>query len=278
MREPREPIQETSPPRSPKPRLRQQLQIHLYRLPDLMVQSALPFPQQLPQCLEQCTSQSPHSITQSPPKCPQPVTQPATPHSQSQSPPESPQSFPQPSLQLRLHRLPQSVVQAALQVHKSVPSPPKAPQPIIHKALSVPQQLEQPVLQLGLQQLPESAVQHLENLSQRLRVDREMKVQRALQVHPQTFDPGSLVQKGTQEEQEDEQGDLSEEDEDTCVKELQSKPRTDTDYLIHSQNPAECASVNTLVGFTNGFPQKGLSQNKHKIRVDFKVGCVENII
>ncbi|XP_029920057.1 histone-lysine N-methyltransferase 2B isoform X2 [Myripristis murdjan] len=283
VREPREPIQETSPPRSPKPRLQQQLQIHLYRLPDLMVQSALPFPQQLPQCREQCTSQSPHSITQSPPKCPQPVTQPATPHSthsiiQSQSPPESPQSLPQPSLQLRLHRLPQSVVQAALQVHKSVPSPPKAPQPIMHKALSVPQLLEQPVLQLGLQQLPESAVQHLENLSQRLRVDRGMKVQRALQVHPQTVDPDSLVQKGTQEEQEDEQGDQSEEDEDTSVKELQSKPRTDTDYLIHSQNPAECASVNTLVGFTNGFPQKGLSQNKHKIRVDFKEDCaVQNV-
>ncbi|CAK6949284.1 histone-lysine N-methyltransferase 2B isoform X2 [Scomber scombrus] len=42
------------------------------------------------------------------------------------------------------------------------------------------------------------------------------------------------------------------------------------------KNPAECASVNT--GLTNGFPQKGLLQNKHKIRVDFKEDCaVQNV-
>ncbi|XP_075962065.1 histone-lysine N-methyltransferase 2B isoform X4 [Anarhichas minor] len=40
------------------------------------------------------------------------------------------------------------------------------------------------------------------------------------------------------------------------------------------KNPAECASVNTLTGLTNGFPQKGLLQNKFKIRVDFKEDCV----
>ncbi|KAM9340231.1 histone-lysine N-methyltransferase 2B [Symphorus nematophorus] len=44
------------------------------------------------------------------------------------------------------------------------------------------------------------------------------------------------------------------------------------------KNPAECASVNTLTGLTNGFPQKGLSQNKYKIRVDFKEDCaVQNV-
>ncbi|KAE8281926.1 Histone-lysine N-methyltransferase 2B [Larimichthys crocea] len=44
------------------------------------------------------------------------------------------------------------------------------------------------------------------------------------------------------------------------------------------KNPAECASVNTLAGLTNGFPQKGLLQNKYKIRVDFKEDCaVQNV-
>ncbi|XP_031722275.1 histone-lysine N-methyltransferase 2B isoform X3 [Anarrhichthys ocellatus] len=44
------------------------------------------------------------------------------------------------------------------------------------------------------------------------------------------------------------------------------------------KNPAECASVNTLTGLTNGFPQKGLLQNKFKIRVDFKEDCaVQNV-
>ncbi|XP_061598304.1 histone-lysine N-methyltransferase 2B isoform X4 [Cololabis saira] len=44
------------------------------------------------------------------------------------------------------------------------------------------------------------------------------------------------------------------------------------------KNPAECASVNTLTGFSNGFPLKGLLQNQHKIRVDFKEDCaVQNV-
>ncbi|XP_028249715.1 histone-lysine N-methyltransferase 2B isoform X2 [Parambassis ranga] len=44
------------------------------------------------------------------------------------------------------------------------------------------------------------------------------------------------------------------------------------------KSPAECASVNTLAGLTNGLPQKGLSQNKYKIRVDFKEDCaVQNV-
>ncbi|XP_005740681.1 histone-lysine N-methyltransferase 2B isoform X2 [Pundamilia nyererei] len=44
------------------------------------------------------------------------------------------------------------------------------------------------------------------------------------------------------------------------------------------KNPAECTSVNTPTGLTNGFPQKGLSQNTYKIRVDFKEDCaVQNV-
>ncbi|XP_049457732.1 histone-lysine N-methyltransferase 2B isoform X2 [Epinephelus fuscoguttatus] len=44
------------------------------------------------------------------------------------------------------------------------------------------------------------------------------------------------------------------------------------------KNPAECASVNTLTGLSNGFPQKGVLQDKYKIRVDFKEDCaVQNV-
>ncbi|XP_054619585.1 histone-lysine N-methyltransferase 2B isoform X2 [Dunckerocampus dactyliophorus] len=45
-----------------------------------------------------------------------------------------------------------------------------------------------------------------------------------------------------------------------------------------NKNPSECTSVNALMGFTNGFPQKGLVQDKSKIRVDFKEDCaVQNV-
>ncbi|XP_029369696.1 histone-lysine N-methyltransferase 2B isoform X4 [Echeneis naucrates] len=44
------------------------------------------------------------------------------------------------------------------------------------------------------------------------------------------------------------------------------------------KNPAEYTSGNTLAGLTNGVPQKGLLQNKYKIRVDFKEDCaVQNV-
>ncbi|KAF7211023.1 histone-lysine N-methyltransferase 2B isoform X3 [Nothobranchius furzeri] len=44
------------------------------------------------------------------------------------------------------------------------------------------------------------------------------------------------------------------------------------------KSPADCASVNTLTGTTNGFPRRGLLQSKHKIRVDFKEDCaIQNV-
>lgn len=95
---------------------------------------------------------------------------------------------------------------------------------------------------------------------------------KTVQVHPQTVDPHTELQEGTQEEQKDRRGDRPEE-EDGSVKEtvLKNGLSTDKHYVLRSQNPAECASGNTLTGLTNGFPQKGLLQNKFKIRVDFKV-------
>lgn len=74
-------------------------------------------------------------------------------------------------------------------------------------------------------------------------------------------------------EQEDIRGDRPEEEqqEDFLKWTVLKNCPTDPHYLLHSQNPAECPAVNTLSGLTCGVPQKGLSQNKHKIRVDFKV-------
>lgn len=74
-------------------------------------------------------------------------------------------------------------------------------------------------------------------------------------------------------EQEDNRGNRPEEEkEEDFIKwtVLKNCP-TDPHYLLRSQNPAECPAVNTLSGLTSGVPQKGLLQNKHKIRVDFKV-------
>lgn len=74
-------------------------------------------------------------------------------------------------------------------------------------------------------------------------------------------------------EQEDNRGNRPEEEkeEDSITWTVLNNCPTDLHYLLRSQNPAECPAVNTLSGLTCGVPQKGLSQNKHKIRVDFKV-------
>lgn len=56
---------------------------------------------------------------------------------------------------------------------------------------------------------------------------------------------------------------------------VKNSPRTDSEYVLRSQNSAESASANSQTGLTNGVPHKGLLQSKHKIRVDFKVSlCV----
>ncbi|XP_061903586.1 histone-lysine N-methyltransferase 2B isoform X6 [Entelurus aequoreus] len=49
------------------------------------------------------------------------------------------------------------------------------------------------------------------------------------------------------------------------------RPRT-------NKNASEYVSVNAPLGFTNGFPQKGMVQDQSKIRVDFKEDCaVQNV-
>lgn len=157
------------------------------------------------------------------------------------------------------------MVQSALHLHKRAPSSPQQhPQSILHT--EVPSKL-------CFQGRPESEVQHPDALTETRRANKDKTVHKTVQVLLQTVHPE--LQEGTQEEQEDERGDQPEEEkeeEDSVTETVQKNcPTTDTHYVLRSQNPAECASMNTPTGLTNGFPQKGLLQNKYKIRVDFKV-------
>ncbi|KAI3358673.1 hypothetical protein L3Q82_015076 [Scortum barcoo] len=271
--EPRETLPETSPPRSPKPKLQKQLQIHLHRLPDSVL---LSLPQQLAQCPDQCATQLHPTLSQL-------VTQPASSLPTAQPPPELPPVMhpasppsphpiadtPQKSLVLRLHRLPQSVVKSVLHLQKQTPSSPER---------QTIQDSEVPS-ELCIQGCPESEVQHSDVRTYTDSDNTDKTVHKTVHMSPQTVHPE--LQEGTQEEQEDERGVLPEEEEkDKFVKEtvLKNCPATDTHYVLRSQNPAEFASVNTPTGLTNGFPQKGLLQNKYKIRVDFKEDCaVQNV-
>ncbi|XP_076610278.1 histone-lysine N-methyltransferase 2B isoform X2 [Chaetodon auriga] len=285
-KEPRETLPETSPSRSPMPKL-PRLQIHLHRLPDFILQSALSLPQQLPQCLDRCDAQShpelsqlvtqpavshsSHATTQSPPELSQPVTHPASPLS-----PHPITDPPQKSLLLRLHRLPQSVVQSTLHLHKCISSSSQQhPQSILHPSLT------EVSPKLSFQGQTESEVQYPDVLTETDRANRDKTVHKTVQVLPQTVRPHTELQEGTQEERQDKRGDRPEEEkEEDSVKGtvVQNCPTIDPHCVLRSQNPAECASVNTLTGLTNGFPQKGLLQNKYKIRVDFKEDCaVQNV-
>ncbi|TKS88319.1 Histone-lysine N-methyltransferase 2B [Collichthys lucidus] len=283
--EPRETLPENSASRSPMPKLQRQLQIHLHRLPDFILQSAMRLPQQLPQCMDRCAAQlhpklsqlvtqpaisySSHSTMQCTPEWSQPVTHPA-----SLPPPHPITDSPQKSLTLRLHRLPQSVVES-LRLHNYVSSSSQQHPPSILDS--------EASSKLCFQAPPESEMQCPDVLTETHKANKET-VHETVHVLSQTLDPHTKLQEDTREKQEDEQGDQPEEeekeDEDVSVKGtvVQHCPTTDPQYVLRSQNPAECASVNSPAGLTNGFPQKGLLQNKYKIRVDFKEDCaVQNV-
>ncbi|XP_022073088.2 histone-lysine N-methyltransferase 2B isoform X1 [Acanthochromis polyacanthus] len=276
--EPRETFPEPRPSRSPMPKLQKQLQIHLYRLPDFILQSAL--------------SSQPVDISESHPLLTQLITQPAISHSpqincppnlsQPEMHPSSPLSphpitdSPQKSVLFHLHRLPQSV----MPLHKPVSSSSSPlssqqhPQSFMHSALT-----DSPA-QLCFQEQPE--VQHPDVLMETNRNSTDKTLHEVVKGIPETVEPGRGLQDGNQEEtQEARREEQPEEDKkDSSVKETVAYncPTTDPHYVLRSQNPAECASVNTLTGLTNGFPQKGLLQNKYKIRVDFKEDCaVQNV-
>ncbi|XP_068603162.1 histone-lysine N-methyltransferase 2B [Brachionichthys hirsutus] len=240
---PRETLPESSP--SWSPRLKLQPQIHLCRLPDYILQAPLRLPLQAGRCRLWGVDRA-HSFTAQIP----PVAHPASPLS------PHPQTDPlQKSLHLRLHRLPRSVVQPALRLHNyaTFPYQPNTP------CKRHPSPTEAP---------PASECHNPDVLTD------DANRAKPLRAPPQTG--GSRV-----ELQEDRRGDRpEEEDRDRSVEGtvLQRCSATDAPCVLRSQNPAECASVNTLMGLTNGFPQKGTLQNKYKIRVDFKEDCaVQNV-
>lgn len=307
------------------PKLQQQLQIHLYRLPDRINQPALSMPQQVPPCLDNCTTQShpklsepvtnlptshgpytvtdsstrthshphmsqpaapftsshsphttthspvqmsesvkqlnmlhtPHKITHSPPELSQPVAKSSSPHL-----PRLITDTPQRSLRLRLHRLPQS----AVRLHTFVSSSSQqCPQSTLHPA---PNGVTSNLCFQG-----QSASKHHDVLTERGKADEGKTFDRTLHVLCQSVDPHAELKEAAKVKRKAARGDPAEEKEDTSVKKraLQNCQTSDRHYVC-SQNPAEFTSVNSLSGLTNGFPQKGLLQNKHKIRVDFKVG------
>ncbi|XP_008282049.1 histone-lysine N-methyltransferase 2B isoform X2 [Stegastes partitus] len=291
--ESRETYPEPRPSRSPMPKLQRQLQIHLYRLPDFILQSALS-----PQCVDILASHpllsqlvTQPAISHSPEiNCPPNLSQPET-HPASPLTPHPITDSQQKSLLLRLQRLPRSVVQTALHLHKPESSSPSPPPPPSSSSSSPPQQHPQSTLhsaltdsssQLCSQGLPESEVHHPDVWMETNRDSTKKTVHTIVPGLPETVNPGRELQEGAQEEErEDRREEQPEEDkEDSSVTEtvLQNCPTTDPQYVLRSQNPAECTSVNTLTGLTNGFPQKGLLQNKYKIRVDFKEDCaVQNV-
>ncbi|XP_077363173.1 histone-lysine N-methyltransferase 2B isoform X2 [Festucalex cinctus] len=260
------------PPRSPVPKLPRELRVHLYRLPDSQLQS----PQHLdsnpkhyqPELMQPVTQPSePHAVhavasqlvkgqpteTQPPetrppetrpPETQPPETQPPETQPPETQPPETqpPETQPPPRvLVLRLHRLPQSVVQDALHGRKSESPPPQgSPKSMSHSALTE--------VATTLRFQGDALLQPLHDLT-----DKELTMDGA----DGARDDGQDGQEGTG---------------------LQGPPGTHPHCVLPSQNAAEGSSVSAPVGFPNGFPQKGPVLDKTKIRVDFKEDCaIQNV-
>lgn len=252
--ESREILPETSPSRRPK--LLQQPQIHLHRLPRFILQSCLSSPLQLRQCVEQCIanshsflsrlmapldfSRNVQSTTPTRPKLPEArITsyQPLPPEAKA----HSSLKFPV----LHLHSLPLSVVKAAL-----------------HEGIYPPSTLPDISSNVCFQRPAETEVQNR---------NKKMTHKNVQECHQTVDGTRAELKEIVTVKQEDSGGNWSEEEEDSMKGTVLKNCPTDSHYVLHSQNPAECPTVNTLSGFTCGVPQKGLLQNKHKIRVDFKV-------
>lgn len=327
--EPRETLPDTSPSGSPMPKLQRQLQIHLHRLPDYILQSSRYKLVQLGQHAEQCIAQShpylshrlsrpaislslessmhfpelhrtemhpastlpPHSImtltthrhselsqNETPPKftlppCLQkdstvtfPFTLPqTTTHSNFSPLRHQVKDYRLKSPLLRLHRLPQSAVESALRLHNHVRtlSTKQNPKSMLHPS---PKGASS---KLSFQGETDSGMQNPDLLTER--ADNDKIVQKTVQKF-QHLVPHIQLQDNMHKKRDD-AGWAQPEEEEAPVKRTVVKncPATDAHYVLHSQNPAESASVNGLTGLINGVPQKGLLQSKHKIRVDFKV-------
>ncbi|XP_016533392.1 histone-lysine N-methyltransferase 2B isoform X1 [Poecilia formosa] len=232
----------------PVPTLQKQLQIHLYRLPAYILKTgSQSLPWQMPRFVE-------------------PLTQPPV-----SLPPRNGANSPPGSLQTEMH--PASVL----------PSPPIADSPQKSPPLCLPAPPPTQQHQIAVAEvLPQACSQGFESEAKHPGALMDVCSAKADKTFPNlswTSSPGRKLQK--QQEQEDAHRVQHEEDKAaSSVKatKLQSCPTTDPQYVLRSQNPPECASVNTQTGLTNGFPQKGVLQHKHKIRVDFKEDCaVQNV-
>ncbi|XP_017279835.1 histone-lysine N-methyltransferase 2B isoform X2 [Kryptolebias marmoratus] len=103
-----------------------------------------------------------------------------------------------------------------------------------------------------------------------------IKKQSLRKIKPRSY--SRLLKSESEEETEDAEDGALHDPPTESVKSRRPFPKSVGSRLRPYKNPAECASVNTLTGITNGFPQRGLLQSKHKIRVDFKEDCaVQNV-
>lgn len=166
---------------------------------------------------------------------------------------------------LRLHRLCQSAVESALRLHNHVRtlSTKQNPKSMLHLS---PKGASS---KLSFQGEIDSGMQNPDLLTERAANDKivQKTVQKLQHVVPHMQLQDNMHKKRDDAEwaqPEEEEGPVKR----TVVKNC---PATDAHCVLHSQNPAESASANGLAGLTNGVPQKGLLQSKHKIRVDFKV-------
>ncbi|XP_028317360.1 histone-lysine N-methyltransferase 2B isoform X3 [Gouania willdenowi] len=269
--EPRESFPESRPPRTPELELQQQQpQIHLHRLPDLMLQSASSIQPPSPQCVDECVawshppstqletqpsvSSSSHPIENFPPQLPLPETHLRT-------------DCPQKTVQIHLHRLPKSVMHSALHLRKSIP-------------LSLFEKHPEFTSQPAIATIPQLHLQGMfSEVSEETHKSDIVKTPACAEaVQPQMVTPDSELQEAPQAEPEDGGAEDNIEGSSTKEKLVQSCQTTDHHCVLRSQNPAEFASANPLAGLPNGFPQKSGLQSRHKIRVDFKEDCaVQNV-
>lgn len=211
-------------------------QVRLHRLPASIL-SGLSVPQQ-------SSDHSPEAIKQSP----------ASP------PAECPTT--QKVLLLRLHRLPPALVQSSLHLHKLVSSSSQ-------QQLQPSQHLNELLSETQMCCRAELQTKDLNTT----RDDVEVAMNSAVHVLSQTFDLDTEPKKGPSKQEN--HVDRPKEDRDVSIKKtaLRNCQTTDAHYFLRPQNPLEYASMNGT-GLTNGFPLKAPLQLQHKIRVDFKVGCL----
>nr|XP_054601116.1 histone-lysine N-methyltransferase 2B isoform X1 [Nothobranchius furzeri] len=270
--ESRETLPESGSTGSPK--LQKQLQIHLYRLPESVLKSAVLCSRwQPPQFVDRCGAQSQligqpaTSLMSPPPELTKPETRPASPPSPLHNP-DSSQKCPL----LRLQHLPCSTMQSAFCRQRAVPSAPqKDLKPALH---ATPTKASSQMCSGG----KESEATHPGSLMEKRKENTDKAAGQGVPETLSTVSPN--LKEAVQEEKDSCEGRSEEDKDSSSVKEtmLQRCPTTDPHCVLHSQSPADCASVNTLTGTTNGFPRRGLLQSKHKIRVDFKEDCaIQNV-